>query len=62
MIRDEINPGLRIGFGEAQADVHSHPLLASVDRLESVGWSPETPMHVGLRKTVAWRRLRDNDL
>ena len=55
MIRDHIDPGLQIGFGEASVS-HAQPLQASVARLRALGWSPATPLSTGIRNTVAWRR------
>lgn len=58
MIRDEINPQLPIGFGEADDAGSSMPLQASVTKLNALGWTPSMPLDAGLRRSIAWHASR----
>jgi UDP-glucose 4-epimerase len=54
MIRNEINAELPIGFGEAGTSGNAQHLQASVAKLKTLGWSPLTPLDVGLRRSIEW--------
>ena len=57
-IRDLIDPGLPLGFGEVpyRPDQIMH-LQADISRLRQVtGWSPQVSLDEGLRRTVEWYR------
>jgi len=62
-LRDLIDPRLPLGFG----DVPGHPgglmsLRGDVSKLQAaVGWSPETDLENGLRKTLEWHRGKDRN-
>lgn len=58
MIRNEINPELPIGFGEAGDGAPSRPLQASVSRLRELGWAPRTPLSAGIKETISWHQHR----
>jgi nucleoside-diphosphate-sugar epimerase len=58
-IRDLIDPGLPLGFGEVpyRGDQVMH-LQADIARLtEATGWTPRTPLAEGLARTVEYCRL-----
>ncbi|MDT5156638.1 MAG: hypothetical protein QOH51_995 [Acidobacteriota bacterium] len=57
-IRDMIDPGLPLGFGERDyAPNQVMNLQADIKRLsDATGWSPKTTLHEGLRRTVEWFR------
>lgn len=59
-VRDLARPGAEIGFGEVPYGPHPiWHLEANVDRLRrATGWTPTTPLDEGLRRTVAWHRVR----
>jgi nucleoside-diphosphate-sugar epimerase len=57
-IRDAIDPKLPLGLGEVpfRSDQVMH-LEADIGRLRAAtGWSPETDLNEGLRRTIAWFR------
>jgi nucleoside-diphosphate-sugar epimerase len=57
-VRDLIDPGLHLGFGEVpyRADQVMH-LQADISRLKSdLGWSPRVGLAEGLGRTVEWSR------
>ena len=57
-IRDMIDPGLQLGFGEIpyRADQGMH-LDADISRVSAVtGWEPQTSLADGLRRTLEWHR------
>jgi nucleoside-diphosphate-sugar epimerase len=60
MIRNEINPELPIGFGEAGAGDNAMQLQASVAKLKTLGWSPAMPLDAGLRLSIAWHSSKSN--
>ncbi len=56
LIRDMIDPGLPIGFGEVpyQSDQIMH-LQADISRLQrATGWVPQVNLDEGLKRTVSW--------
>jgi UDP-glucose 4-epimerase len=61
-LRDMIDPGLPIGFGDIPYS--PGPLVSlegSVTKFRKVtGWSPETDLQSGLRKTVEWHRRKQD--
>jgi UDP-glucose 4-epimerase len=58
-VRDMIDPHLPLGFNEVPYSADRiMRLQADVSRLRAIGWSPETDIDEGLRRTVDW--FRDN--
>jgi len=62
-IRDMIDPGLPLGFGEVpyRPDQIMH-LQADISRLQTTGWLPQVRIDEGLRRTVAWFRENERRL
>jgi nucleoside-diphosphate-sugar epimerase len=55
MLRDLIDPGAPLGFGEVPYRPDQVMVLqAKIDRLLALGWTPKVPLQLGLRKTVEW--------
>ena len=59
-IRDMIDPGLPIGFGEVPyRDDQVMHLEADITRLsQATGWRPATSLQQGLQQTIEWYRER----
>lgn len=57
-IRDLIDPGLPLGFGEIPYGAEPVPdLSADTAKLRrAIGWEPRTPLAEGLRRTIEWYR------
>lgn len=54
-LRDLVNPGAALGFGElAYRPDQVMVLAADVSRMLALGWKPEVPLDEGLRETVNW--------
>ncbi len=54
-LRDLIDPGLALGFGElAYRPDQVMVLAADVSRILALGWEPVVPLDQGLRETVDW--------
>lgn len=54
-LRDLIDPGAALGFGElAYRPDQVMVLAADVSRMLALGWKPEVPLDEGLRETVDW--------
>lgn len=54
-LRDVIDPGAVLGFGElAYRPDQVMVLAADVSRISALGWQPELSLDEGLRETVAW--------
>ena len=60
-VRDLIDPGLPLGFGEKPYGPHPiRHLQADVGRLtRATGWAPRTDLDEGLRLTIRWHRRSD---
>jgi nucleoside-diphosphate-sugar epimerase len=57
-IRNIINPSIPLGFGEIPSplDQIMH-LQADISKLrEATGWTPQTSLEEGLRRTIEWSR------
>jgi len=59
-IRDIIDPGLELGFGDIPYGPNQiMHLQASIDRLKNAtGWEPRTGLEEGLQATINWHRLQ----
>jgi UDP-glucose 4-epimerase len=57
-LRDMIDPGLPLGFGEVPYGPDMvRSLRGSITKLQqATGWSPQTDLESGLRKTLEWHR------
>jgi nucleoside-diphosphate-sugar epimerase len=54
-LRDLIDPGAALGFGEvAYRPDQVMVLQADISRISALGWQPKVPLDQGLRETVAW--------
>jgi nucleoside-diphosphate-sugar epimerase len=61
-LRDMIDPGLPLGFGDVPYSPGSPMSLeGSITKFrKATGWYPETDLQSGLRKTVEWHRGKQN--
>jgi len=57
MVRDQIDPGLPLGFGEVTPATNKlYNLQANIDRLKATGWEPKTQLFDGILATIDWHR------
>jgi nucleoside-diphosphate-sugar epimerase/ferredoxin-NADP reductase len=56
MIRDDIDPGLSLGFGQLPYPAGSRMVLQARNRLlrRATGWKPRVSLADGLQKTIEW--------
>jgi UDP-glucose 4-epimerase len=62
-IRDRIDPALPLGFGETpyRSDQAMH-YQADISRLcAATGWTPQTPLDEGLRRTIEWHKTQHSE-
>jgi UDP-glucose 4-epimerase len=59
-LRDMIDPGLPLGFGEVPNDPGTvMTLRGNITKLRgAISWSPDTDLESGLRKTLDWHRRK----